>query len=101
MSHVAMPPVASSGDAVAARRALYRQAFALVDTQKAGRLNLRQSKDGLKRVFELLGDVPMPSDAWYALAFGNFDFGGQGRIDFAAFQDIVEQWWQYNHDGKF
>lgn len=79
----------------ARRAALCEQAFSWVDGCRTGHLSMSQNKTGLTLVFEQLGDVPMPKDAWYVKVHRNYA-DEQGLITLHDFMDIVQQWDEHN-----
>eukprot|EP00930_Biecheleria_cincta_P100171 TRINITY_DN91788_c0_g1_i1.p1 TRINITY_DN91788_c0_g1~~TRINITY_DN91788_c0_g1_i1.p1 ORF type:complete len:619 (+),score=83.86 TRINITY_DN91788_c0_g1_i1:45-1901(+) len=76
------------GHRLARRQILCAQAFQRLGVQNVDRTKLTE---GLRYVFEQLGDIPVPKDAWYGRVFENF-CDAQGMVDSKSFLEIVNQW---------
>lgn len=94
------PTAAQDRERAALRVQLCEKAFKHVDTRRSGYIDMSQNKIGLARVFDQLGDVPMPKDEWYGRVFRNFVRDGQDFLDVKCFTEIVVQWDNHHLEKK-
>merc|ERR1719195_1993808 len=91
---------AQDQERAALRVQLCQKEFKFVDKRRTGYIDMSQNKIALARVFEQLGEVPMPKDEWYSRVFRNFVRDEKDFLDCKCFTEIVVQWDNHHLEKK-